>query len=40
MTGWLRAFAAEGAVKWDGSSWLRSDVDVDRAVSARSTSAS
>ena len=39
MTGWLRAFAEEGAVKWDGSSWVRSD-GVDRAVSARSTSAS
>ena len=39
MTGWLRAFADEGAVKWDGSSWVRSD-GVDRAVSARSTSAS
>ena len=39
MTGWLRAFAEEGAVKWDGSSWVRSD-GVDRAVSARSTSSS
>ena len=39
MTGWLRAFAEEGAVKWDGSSWVRSD-GVDRTVTARSTSAS
>ena len=37
MTGWLRAFAEEGAVEWDGSSWRRSGVDC--AVSARSASA-
>ncbi|MET0830410.1 MAG: glycosyltransferase [Microbacterium sp.] len=40
MTGWLRAFAEGGAVKWDGSSWLRSDDVDDRAVGSRSTSVS
>jgi GT2 family glycosyltransferase len=42
MTGWLRAFAEEGAVKWDGFTWRRADagVGVDRTVSAQSTSAS
>ncbi|HYJ48613.1 MAG TPA: galactosyltransferase-related protein [Microbacterium sp.] len=40
MTGWLSAFAEDGAVRWDGSSWHRTDVAGTRMVGLGPGSAS
>jgi len=40
MTGWLEAFAEDGAVRWDGSSWRRADASDSRMVGVGPGSAS